>query len=67
MKEIDELIDIMVRLRGENGCNWDKKQTYDTLREFIIEEAYEVVDAVESKNFEHMKEEPGDLLHQMKS
>ena len=62
MKEIDELIDIMVRLRSENGCNWDKKQTYDTLREFIIEEAYEVVDAVESKNFEHMKEELGDLL-----
>jgi MazG family protein len=62
LKEIDELIDIMVRLRGENGCNWDKKQTYDTLREFIIEEAYEVVDAVESKNFEHMKEELGDLL-----
>ncbi|HRG73370.1 MAG TPA: nucleoside triphosphate pyrophosphohydrolase [Leptospiraceae bacterium] len=62
LKEIDELIDIMVRLRSENGCNWDKKQTYDTLREFIIEEAYEVVDAVESKNFEHMKEELGDLL-----
>ncbi len=62
LKEIDELIEITARLRGENGCNWDKKQTYESLKEFIIEEAYEVVDAVESKNFEHMKEELGDLL-----
>ncbi|MBP7280566.1 MAG: nucleoside triphosphate pyrophosphohydrolase [Leptospiraceae bacterium] len=52
----------MATLRSENGCNWDKKQTYDSLKEYIIEEAYEVVDAVESKNFEHMKEELGDLL-----
>ena len=62
MKELKELIDIMATLRSENGCNWDKKQTYDSLKEYIIEEAYEVVDAVESKNFEHMKEELGDLL-----
>ncbi|MBP9886356.1 MAG: nucleoside triphosphate pyrophosphohydrolase [Leptospiraceae bacterium] len=52
----------MATLRSENGCNWDKKQTYDSLKEYIIEEAYEVVDAVESRNFEHMKEELGDLL-----
>lgn len=62
MKELKELIDIMATLRSEKGCNWDKKQTYDSLREYIIEEAYEVVDAVESRNFEHMKEELGDLL-----
>jgi tetrapyrrole methylase family protein/MazG family protein len=62
LKEINELIEITARLRSENGCNWDKKQTYESLKEFIIEEAYEVVDAVESKNFEHMKEELGDLL-----
>ncbi len=62
MKEIDDLIDIMAQLRSENGCNWDKKQTYETLREFIIEESYEVVDAVENKNFPHLREELGDLL-----
>jgi len=62
LKELKELIDIMATLRSENGCNWDKKQTYDSLKEYIIEEAYEVVDAVESRNFEHMKEELGDLL-----
>jgi tetrapyrrole methylase family protein/MazG family protein len=62
LKELLELIDITATLRGENGCNWDKKQTYDSLKEFIIEEAYEVVDAVEGRNFEHMKEELGDLL-----
>ena len=62
MKELKQLIDIMATLRSENGCNWDKKQTYDSLKEYIIEEAYEVVDAVESRNFEHMKEELGDLL-----
>ncbi|HMV43335.1 MAG TPA: nucleoside triphosphate pyrophosphohydrolase [Leptospiraceae bacterium] len=52
----------MAQLRSENGCNWDKKQTYETLREFIIEESYEVVDAVENKNFPHLREELGDLL-----
>jgi len=62
LKEIDDLIDIMAQLRSENGCNWDKKQTYETLREFIIEESYEVVDAVENKNFPHLREELGDLL-----
>ncbi|MCB1179829.1 MAG: nucleoside triphosphate pyrophosphohydrolase [Leptospiraceae bacterium] len=65
MKEIDELIEIMDTLRGENGCNWDKKQTHETLIPFLIEETYEVVDALESKDFNHLKEELGDLLFQV--
>lgn len=62
LKEMDELVAIMAQLRSENGCNWDKKQTYETLKEYIIEESYEVIDAVENKNFNHLREELGDLL-----
>lgn len=62
MNELDELKKIMKILRSENGCNWDKKQSFQSLKEFILEESYEVVEAVEEKNFENLKEELGDLL-----
>ncbi len=62
MNELDELKKIMKILRSENGCNWDKKQNFNSLKEFILEESYEVVEAIEEKNFENLKEELGDLL-----
>ncbi len=62
MNEMDELASIVAKLRSENGCNWDKKQTMQTLREFILEETYEVIEAVENNNSENLKEELGDLL-----
>jgi MazG family protein len=62
MNEIDELSAIVALLRSENGCNWDKKQTMQTLREFLLEETYEVIEAVETNNTENLKEELGDLL-----
>ncbi len=52
-------------LRGENGCHWDKKQTSQTLKPYLIEEAYEVYDAIDSGNTEELKEELGDLLYQV--
>lgn len=57
-----ELIDIVIKLRSDNGCEWDKKQTPESLAPHLIEETYEVVDAILDKNIENLKEELGDLL-----
>ncbi len=62
---ISRLISLMKRLRGEGGCPWDREQTLETLRPFIIEEAYEVVSAIDSGDLGHIKEELGDLLFQV--
>jgi len=55
----------MSRLRGEGGCPWDREQTYETIKSFLIEEAYEVVEAIEDKNLEALREELGDVLLQV--
>lgn len=52
-------------LRSENGCPWDKVQTHESLRQNCVEEAYEVCEAIDEKNTEHLKEELGDLLMQV--
>ncbi|GIW41234.1 MAG: nucleoside triphosphate pyrophosphohydrolase [Candidatus Binatia bacterium] len=58
-----ELVEIMARLRRE--CPWDRRQTHRSLEPYVIEEAYEVVDAVEAGDFEELKKELGDLLLQV--
>jgi len=63
--ELDELIKIMSALRGEKGCPWDREQTMESLKPFIVEEAYEVLEAIDEKDTEHVKEELGDLLFQI--
>lgn len=55
----------MESLRGEQGCPWDKQQTRESLKPYIIEEAYELYEAIEENNPEWMKEELGDLLFQI--
>lgn len=65
MKEIQRVLEIMAILRSENGCNWDKKQTHESLIPHLIEETYEVIDALHSLNHENLKEELGDLLFQI--
>jgi len=62
MNAIERLVDIVRTLRGPNGCPWDKVQTYQSLIPYVIEEAYEVVDALENSNPESLKEELGDML-----
>jgi tetrapyrrole methylase family protein/MazG family protein len=57
-----DLYNIVVRLRSENGCAWDRKQTPETMLPNLIEEAYELVEAVHDKDNEHIKEELGDLF-----
>ncbi len=63
---IDDLLYLMARLRDpESGCPWDIKQDYASITPSTLEEAYEVVDAIEKHDFAHLKEELGDLLFQV--
>ncbi len=62
---LGELVDIMARLRSPEGCPWDLKQDHKTLLPYLIEEAYEVLDAVESEDAYLLEEELGDLLLQI--
>lgn len=61
----DSLIEITSVLRGENGCPWDKKQNPQSMKKYIIEEAYETVQAINDKNKNELCEELGDLLFQV--
>jgi tetrapyrrole methylase family protein / MazG family protein len=63
--ELREIIEIMDRLRGEKGCPWDRKQTRESLKPYIIEEAYEVIEAIEENDPDKIREELGDLLFQI--
>ena len=66
MYQIDDLLHLMVRLRDpQYGCPWDLKQTYATIVPYTLEEAYEVADAIERADFEHLPGELGDLLFQV--
>jgi len=59
----ERMVALMARLRGPQGCPWDRKQTLNSLRPFILEEAYELVDAIEQdEGAESIREEAGDLL-----
>ncbi len=59
------LAEIAARLRAEDGCAWDREQTSQTLKPYLIEESYELYDAIESNNKDDMKEELGDVLYQV--
>jgi len=64
--KIAELLGIMARLRArEHGCPWDVAQTFDTIAPYTIEEAYEVADAIDRKDYAALKDELGDLLLQV--
>jgi len=66
MHKIDDLIAIMARLRDpDNGCPWDVKQSFETIVPYTIEEAYEVADAVDRRDFTDLCDELGDLLLQV--
>lgn len=57
-----QLVDIMARLRGPDGCPWDREQTIHSLRGFVLEETYEVLDAIDNDDHETLRGEIGDLL-----
>jgi tetrapyrrole methylase family protein/MazG family protein len=60
-----DLLTMMARLRGEGGCPWDREQTRDSLRPFLVEETYEVLDALDTGDPGRIREELGDLLFQV--
>jgi len=62
VEEFTRLINLMETLRGDEGCPWDKKQTTDSFKTFLLEEVYEVIDAIEKKDAQMLQEELGDLL-----
>lgn len=62
---IDDLMETVKVLRSEDGCDWDRKQTYESMRESLLEEAYEVIDAVDREDIDGLVEELGDLLLQV--
>jgi len=63
-RSFDELVKLMTRLRGPDGCPWDRKQTLSTLKPFIVEESYEVVEAIDQDDRAALAEELGDFLLQ---
>ena len=62
---LKELIETVAILRSENGCEWDRQQTHQSIRQNMLEEAYEAAEAIDEKNVEHLKEELGDVLLQV--
>jgi tetrapyrrole methylase family protein/MazG family protein len=65
LKEFSSLREIIAELRGPNGCPWDKKQTNKSLKRYLIEEAYELLDAIDRDDIDDMIEELGDVLLQV--
>jgi MazG family protein len=64
-KSFSDVVELSRQLRGQGGCPWDRAQTLDNLKGYIIEEAYEVIEAIEKRDTEELKEEFGDLLYQV--
>jgi MazG family protein len=63
-QKFQKLVEIMARLRSPNGCPWDREQTFDTIKPYTIEETYEVLDAIDRRDWDHLADELGDLLLQ---
>jgi tetrapyrrole methylase family protein / MazG family protein len=63
-RPLDELVHVVDRLLGPGGCPWDQAQTHETLKRHLLEEAYEVLDAIDSGSAEALREELGDLILQ---
>jgi len=64
-KRFEDVVEISKYLRSPKGCPWDREQTLNTLKSYIVEEAYEVVEAIERRDTEELVEELGDLLYQV--
>lgn len=64
-REFSTFREIIADLRGPNGCPWDKKQTHQSLKKYLIEEAYELIEAINNEDIDHMIEELGDVLLQV--
>src|SRR5437660_7532298 len=61
-EKFERLVEIMATLRGPDGCPWDKQQDFNSLKPMLVEEVYEVLEAIENNDFDGLSEELGDLL-----
>jgi tetrapyrrole methylase family protein/MazG family protein len=64
-KSFDDLVQLMARLRAPDGCPWDRKQTHESLKPYLVEEAYEVLEAIDHTDTARLREELGDVLLQV--
>jgi MazG family protein len=64
-EKFEQLVSIMARLRAPGGCPWDREQTFDTIKPFLLEETYEVMAAIDDRDWPELAEELGDLLLQV--
>jgi len=60
-KRFERAVSIMARLRAPGGCPWDREQTFDTIKPYTLEETYEVLDAIDARDFDELCGELGDL------
>ena len=63
--DFEDLMQVMRRLRAEDGCPWDREQTHVSLRQYLLEESYEVMDAIDKDNVDMLYDELGDVLYQV--
>src|ERR1051326_7563353 len=63
--KFQELVSIMARLRAPGGCPWDREQTFDSIKAYTLEEAYEVLEAIDNRDWDELPGELGDLLLQV--
>src|SRR5947207_14229987 len=61
-EKFEKLVEIMSTLRGPNGCPWDKQQDFNSLKPMLVEEVYEVLEAIENNDYDGLSEELGDVL-----
>ena len=64
-RQVERAVAIMHRLRQPGGCPWDAEQTHDSIISSLIEECYECIDAIRERDWEHLREELGDVLLQV--
>src|SRR5437773_12499324 len=63
-KKFQKLVSIMARLRAPGGCPWDREQTFDSIKPYTLEETYEVLDAIDRRDWPDLAEELGDFMLQ---
>src|SRR5271155_2894616 len=64
-ERFEQAVSIMARLRGPGGCPWDREQTFDSIKPYTIEETYEVLEAIDNRDWDELPGELGDLLLQV--
>src|SRR5450631_4910646 len=63
-EKFQQLVAIMARLRGEGGCPWDREQTFESIKPYTLEETYEVLDAIDHRDWQELSQELGDFILQ---